>query len=122
MDLKTGKVKWEHKTNLPTWVSPIVTNGVIFSGTITAVGNKETGVTYPFGDYGAPTETPLITSGILRAFDAETGKEMWEFNVGAPIGIGGPSIGNGMLLVPTGNTAEVANVGGYIVAFGLPEK
>jgi outer membrane protein assembly factor BamB len=122
MDLKTGKVKWEHKTDFPTWVSPIVTNGVLFSGTITAVGNKETGVTYPFGDYGAPTETSLITSGILRVFDAETGKEIWEFNVGAPIGIGGPSIGNGMLLVPTGNTAEAANPGGYIVAFGLPEK
>jgi len=122
MDLKTGKVKWEHKTDLPTWVSPIVTNGVLFSGTITAVGNKETGVTYPFGDYGAPTETPLITSGILRAFDAESGKEIWEFNVGAPIGIGGPSLGNGMLLVPTGNTAEAANPGGYIVAFALPKK
>jgi len=122
LDLKTGKVKWEHKTNFPTWVSPLVTNGVIFSGTITAVGNEETGVTYPFGDYGAPTETPLITLGILRAFDAETGKELWEFNVGAPIGIGGPSIGDDILLVPTGNILEVANSGGYIVAFGLPNE
>jgi alcohol dehydrogenase (cytochrome c) len=103
-------------------VSPLVTNGVIFSGTITAVGNEETGVTYPFGDYGAPAETPLITSGILRAFDTETGKELWEFNVGAPIGIGGPSIGDGTLLVPTGNILEVANSGSYIVAFGLPKE
>ncbi|WP_292376886.1 PQQ-binding-like beta-propeller repeat protein, partial [Methanosarcina sp. UBA411] len=122
LDLKTGKVRWEHKTEFPTWVSPLVTNGIIFSGTTTAVGNKETGVMYPFNDYGVPFETPLITSGILRAYDAETGKELWEFNVGAPIGIGGPSIGDGMLLVPTGNTGEVANPGGYIVAFGLPEK
>lgn len=122
LDLKTGKVKWEYKTDFPTWVAPLVTNGVVFSGTITAVGNNETGVTYPFGDYGAPTETPLITSGILRVFDAETGKELWEFNVGAPIGIGGPSIGDGMLLVPTGNMLEAGSSGGYIVAFGLPEK
>ena len=122
LDLKTGKVKWEYKTDFPTWVAPLVTNGVVFSGTITAVGNNETGVTYPFGDYGAPTETPLITSGILRVFDAETGKELWEFNVGVPISIGGPSIGDGMLLVPTGNLLEAANSGGYIVAFGLPEK
>lgn len=122
LDLKTGEVKWKHETDLPTWVSPLVTNGVVFSGTITAVGNEVTGVIYPFGDYGAPTETPLITSGILRVFDAETGKELWEFNVGAPIGIGGPSIGNGILLVPTGNIAEAANSGGYIVAFGLPEE
>ncbi|WP_292391418.1 PQQ-binding-like beta-propeller repeat protein [Methanosarcina sp. UBA5] len=122
LDLKTGEVKWNHKTDLPTWVSPLVTNGVVFSGTITAVGNEVTGVTYPFGDYGAPTETSLITSGILRAYDAETGKELWKFNVGAPIGIGGPSIGNGILLVPTGNIAEVANSGGYIVAFELPEE
>ncbi|HEY3361824.1 MAG TPA: PQQ-binding-like beta-propeller repeat protein, partial [Methanosarcina sp.] len=103
-------------------VSPLVTNGVVFSGTITAVGNNETGVTYPFGDYGGPTETPLITSGILRTFDAETGRELWEFNVGAPISIGGPSIGDDMLLVPTGNNMEAANPGGYIVAFGLPKE
>ncbi len=122
LDLKTGEVRWEHKTEFPTWVSPLVTNGIIFSGTTTAVGNKETGVMYPFNDYGVPFETPLTTSGILRAYDAETGEELWEFNVGAPIGIGGPSIGNGMLLVPTGNTGEVANPGGYIVAFGLLEK
>lgn len=122
LDLKTGEVRWEHKTEFPTWVSPLVTNGVVFSGTTTAVGNKETGVMYPFNDYGIPLETPLITSGILRVYDAETGEELWEFNVGAPIGIGGPSIGNGMLLVPTGNTGEVANPGGYIVAFGFPEE
>jgi len=122
LDLKTGKVKWQHKTDFPTWVAPLVTNGVVFSGTITAIENEETGVTYPFGDYSSPTETPLISSGILRAFDAETGNEIWEFNVGAPISIGGPSIGNGVLLVPTGNALEAASPGGYIVAFELPKE
>ncbi len=45
-------------------------------------------------------------------FDAETGKELWEFDVGALISIGGPSIGYGMLcytIVLTGNMMEVAN-------------
>jgi outer membrane protein assembly factor BamB len=95
---------------------------MVFTGTITAIGNNETGITYPFGDYGGLNETPLITSGILRAFDVETGKEIWEFNVGAPISIGGPSIGDGMLLVPTGNVLEAANPRGYIVAFGFSKE
>jgi len=38
---------------------------------------------------------------------------MCEFNVGAQISIGGPSIGDGMLLVPTENIMEAANSGGY---------
>jgi outer membrane protein assembly factor BamB len=122
LDLKSGKIKWEHKTDFPTWVSPLVANGVVFSGAVTAVGNKETGVTYPFSTFGGPTDTPLITLGILMALDADTGKELWEFNVGAPVGIGGPSIGDGMLLVPTGNGIHTTNSGGYIVAFGLPKK
>jgi len=122
LDLKTGKIKWEHKTDFPTWVSPMVTNGVVFAGSITAIGNNKTGVTYPFGTFGGPKETPLIPSGILMALDADTGKELWEFNVGAPVGIGGPSIGDGVLLVPSGNGVHTANSGGYIVAFGLPKK
>ena len=28
IDLKTGKIKWVHKTDFPTWVSPLATNGV----------------------------------------------------------------------------------------------
>ena len=53
--------------------------------------------------------------------NASTDKELWEFNVGSPVGIGGPSIADGMLLVPTGH-GQTANKGGYIVAFGLPKK
>ena len=106
----------EHKTDFPTWVSPLVTNGVVFSGTITATGKP-----YPYSDFRGPTDTPLIPSGILIALDADTGKTLWQFNLGAPVGIGGPSIGNGMLLVPTGHI-QTPNAGGYIVAFGLPAK
>ena len=78
-------------------VSPLVTNGIVFSGHITA-----TGTPYAFDkDFGDPLETPQIPSGILLALDTDTGKTLWEFNMGAPVGIGGPSIGNGLLLVPT---------------------
>ena len=78
------------------------------------------GVPYNYStDFGGPTETPQISTGILMALDADTGKELWEFNVGAPVAIGGPSIGNGVLLVPTGDI-QTTNAGGYIVAFGLP--
>lgn len=96
LDVKTGKIKWEHKTEFPTWCSPLVTNGLVFAGYVTSMG-----VPYNYSsDFGSPTETPQISSGILMALDSDTGKELWEFNVGAQVAIGGPSIGNGMLLVP----------------------
>jgi len=56
---------------------------------------------------------------MLTALDADTGRVLWEFNVGAQVGIGGPSIGNGYLLVPTGGI-QIPNNGGYVIAFGLP--
>lgn len=116
VDIKSGKIKWTYPTDYPTWVSPLVTNGIVFSGHITA-----TGTPYQYNTFGAPTETPLISSGVVLALDKNNGKKLWEFNVGAPVGIGGPSIGHGMLLVTTGSPAEISsNKGGYIIAFGLP--
>ena len=117
LDMKTGKVNWKVDTEFPTWTSPLVTNGVVFAGHIT-----DWGMPYQYGeDFGGPTVTPLIPSGIMMALDADTGKTLWQFNVGAPIAIGGPSIGNGMLLVPTGGI-QTPNKGGYVVAFGLPSN
>lgn len=116
LDLMTGKVKWEYPTEYPTWVSPLVSNGIVFSGHVTATGKP-----YKYNIFAGPTETPLIPSGIIMALDKDTGEKLWEYNVGAPVGIGGPSIGQGLLLVPTGSPSEMpANMGGYIVAFGLP--
>jgi len=73
----------------------------------------------PFMRAGNSIKLPYFPSGILMALDAGTGKTLWEFNLGAPVGIGGPSIGSGLLLVPTGHI-QTPNAGGYIVAFGLP--
>lgn len=83
-----------------------------------------TGKPYQFNDFGAPTQTPLIPSGIIMALDKDTGKALWRHNFGAPIGIGGPSIGHGgTLLVTTGSPTEISsNTGGYIVAFALPAE
>jgi alcohol dehydrogenase (cytochrome c) len=117
LDIKTGKVNWKVDTEFPTWSSPLATNGLVFASHIT-----DWGMPYQYSeDFGGPTVTPLIPSGILMALDADTGKTLWQFNVGAQVAIGGPSIGNGMLLVPTGGI-QTPNKGGYIVAFGLPQK
>jgi alcohol dehydrogenase (cytochrome c) len=117
VDIKTGKIKWIYPTEFPPWTSPTVTNGLVFAGHMTATGKP-----YQFGEFGAPTVTPLNPSGIIFALDKDTGKKLWEFNVGSPIGVGGPSIGHGMLLVTTGAPASagLANKGGDVIAFGLP--
>ena len=115
IDLATGRVVWSYPTDYGTWVSPLVTNGIVFSGHIT-----DTGKPFPYGAFGGPTDTPIISSGILMAFDADTGQKLWEFNLGSQASIGGPSIGNGYLLVGTGSTIQTPNTGGYVVAFGLP--
>ena len=81
IDIKTGNIKWIYPTEFPTWVPPLVTNGLVFSGHVTATGK-------PYG---------------ISQF-------------------GGPSIGNGMLFVTTGQTFTIgANSGGGIIAFGLPK-
>jgi outer membrane protein assembly factor BamB len=69
IDLKTGRVKWEFPTGFPTWVSPLVTNGIVISGHITSPGGIFT-VTDPFSN---PLETPEVVRGVLIALDANTG-------------------------------------------------
>ncbi|MCE5338314.1 MAG: PQQ-binding-like beta-propeller repeat protein [Methanomicrobiaceae archaeon] len=116
VDLATGEIKWRHETAFPTWTSPLVTNGLVFAGHITATGKP-----YPYNAFGGPTSSPVTPSGILLALDKDTGDVLWQANVGAQVCIGGPSIGQGMLLVPTGGI-QTPNSGGSVVAFGLPEN
>ena len=55
--------------------------------------------------------------------DKDTGKKLWQFNIVTPPGIGGPSVGNDMLFVTTGQTFTIgANSDGGIIAFGLLEQ
>jgi glucose dehydrogenase len=121
IDINTGNIKWVYPTEFPTWAAPLVTNGLVFSGHVTAIGKPY--ATSQFGGPNSPTSAPLVPSGIIFALDKDTGKKLWEFNVGTPIGIGGPSVGNGMLFVTTGQTFTIgANSGGGIIAFGLPQS
>jgi alcohol dehydrogenase (cytochrome c) len=122
MDLKTGKVKWQYKTEFPPRVSPLVTNNILFAGYI------------PFSENIKENTKHVTTTkyGVILALDKQTGKKLWEFDVHAPISPVGPSIGNGMLFVPTGKI-QIGDFGkpkgsfpqgavgqGSIVAFGLP--
>jgi outer membrane protein assembly factor BamB len=66
-----------------------------------------------------------MKSGVILALDKQTGKRLWEYNVNATISLVGPSIGDGMLFVPTGRiqgqqAKDMPKGGGSIVAFGLP--
>jgi outer membrane protein assembly factor BamB len=112
LDIKTGKIKWQTPIDLPTRVSTLVTNGIVFSGYQTPVGKPYTASTF-----GGPMKSPLSSTGMVMALDKDSGKIFWVFNVGNTIGVGGPSIGNGMLFVPTG---KLGGKIGTVVAFGLP--
>jgi alcohol dehydrogenase (cytochrome c) len=123
MDLRTGKIKWQYQTEFSPRVSPLVTDSVVFAGYIPftekAKSKSSTTTAMPTN----PTRT--IKSGVILALDKQTGKKLWEYNVNAPISIVGPSIGNGMLFVPTGKIQGQQAKGmpkgeGSIVAFGLP--
>jgi glucose dehydrogenase len=103
LELATGNVKWKFEIKFPPRVSPIVTDSILFCGYI------------PFTD--------KAKSGVILALDKESGRKLWEYNTNAPIGPVGPSIGNGMLFVPTGKVQGMSNEvkhGGSIIALGLP--
>ncbi len=116
IDLKTGKIKWEYKTEFPPRVSPLVTNDMVFAGYI------------PFSEKISKksnhTATSITKSGVILALDKETWKELFEYYINAPISPVGPSIGNGMLFVPTGKYIksqfkDSPVIQGSIVAFGI---
>jgi outer membrane protein assembly factor BamB len=46
--------------------------------------------------------TLTLRSGVVLALNKDTGEKLWEANVNAPIGQVEPSIGLGMLFIPTG--------------------
>ena len=115
LDLRTGKIKWQYQTEFPPRVSPLVTGDIVFAGYIPFTEKAKTSST----THGIKTQK----AGVILALDKETGKKLWEFNVNAPIGDVGPSVGDGMLFVPTGKIEGLPReerVGGSIVAFGPP--
>ncbi len=103
LDKKSGGVKWKIDTDYPPRVSPLVSNGVVYTGYI---------------KYGENYRT-----GIILALDNNTGEKLWEYDVRGSISPVGPSIGDGMLFVPTDkvnlypNEDDDNEIGGSIVAF-----
>src|SRR6187200_2960600 len=117
MDLRTGKIKWQYQTDFPPRVSPLATNDIVFAGYIPFTEKTKGKATT-----ATPTHTINTKSGVILALNKETGEKLWEYNLNAPIGQVGPSIGDGMLFVPTGKIQGQPKGGGQgsIVAFGLP--
>ena len=103
LDKKSGSVKWKIDTDYPPRVSPLVSNGVVYTGYI---------------KYGENYRT-----GIILALDNNTGEKLWDYDVRGSISPVGPSIGDGMLFVPTDkvnlypNEDDDNEIGGSIVAF-----
>lgn len=63
IDPATGETKWEYKNKAPLWGGVLTTAGnLVFTGT---------------------------PEGYLKAFDAQTGKEVWKFNTGSGV-VGSP--------------------------------
>ncbi|MGO4913996.1 PQQ-dependent methanol/ethanol family dehydrogenase [Pseudogemmobacter sp. W21_MBD1_M6] len=59
IDPNTGEIKWEYKNNAPLWAGVMTTaGGLVFTGT---------------------------PEGYLKAFDDETGKELWSFQTGSGV-------------------------------------
>jgi alcohol dehydrogenase (cytochrome c) len=114
IDMRTGMIKWNYRVDFPPLVSPMVTQGLVFSGYIPFTETAKSSHT------GHPIRSHQIRTGVMLALDSDTGKEMWTASVEGPIGVGGPSVGDGMLFVPTGKVQSYKGVGGSIVAFGLP--
>ena len=81
LDKKSGLIKWKIDTDYPPRVSPLVSNGIVYSGYIKFGENYRT--------------------GIIMALDSNTGEKLWEYDVRGSISPVGASIGKGMLFVPT---------------------
>jgi alcohol dehydrogenase (cytochrome c) len=113
LDLSTGRIKWQYQTEFPPRVSPLVTDDIVFAGYI------------PFTERAKASThgTSTLRSGVVLALNKDTGEKLWESNVNAPIGQVGPSIGDGMLFIPTGKIQGLPKeecVGGSVFAFGPP--
>lgn len=111
-DPVSGEKKWEHKENLPLWAGVLATKGgLVFTGT---------------------------SDGYLKAFDADTGEELWKFQTGTGIisipitweadgkqYIGIASGYGGAVPLWGGDMAELTTTvtqGGSFWVFELPEK
>ncbi|WP_078120510.1 methanol/ethanol family PQQ-dependent dehydrogenase [Thiosocius teredinicola] len=91
VDPRTGKIKWEYKNNAPLWGGVMTTaGGLVFTGT---------------------------PEGYLKAFDDQTGEELWSFQTGSGV-VGCPITweqdGEQFVAVPSGWGGAVPLWGGDV--------
>lgn len=121
VDLKSKKLLWQTPVGTSKEVGPLGIKTYVpmevgmptYAGTMTTAG----GLVFFAGsqDY------------YLRAFDSETGKEIWKHAL--PIGSSAtpmtyisPKTGKQYIVISVGGAAESKNVGDYVIAFSLPDK
>jgi hypothetical protein len=81
-----------YKILLPPLVSPLVTNGGVFSGYIAIMEKPRTS-----SQFVQPRTTHQTRSGLILALGEHAGQEPRKFNVAGPTMVGGPSVGDPML-------------------------
>ena len=98
----------------PSLVSPLVTNGLVFSGYIPFA--EKPCIKYTITPFGIPkkiTAKHQSRTGLILALNKVTGQELGKFNVAVAIVV------DGMLYVPTGKI-HAPKGEGSIIAFRLP--
>jgi outer membrane protein assembly factor BamB len=112
IDMRTGMIKWNYRIDFPPLVSGHPRIGFLRIYSIYRNGKIQS--------YWTSYKITSKRTGVVLALDNDTGKKMWTATVKGSIGVGGASVGGGMLFVPTGRVQSYKGVGGSIVAFGLP--
>jgi quinate dehydrogenase (quinone) len=139
---------WMSALGVPCVQPPFGTVGAVDLRTRTIAWQVPAGTAEQLGPLGIPLGLPMpigvptyagtsTTAGGLvffagsqdfhiRAYDAETGKELWkhELPVGAsatPMTYVSPATGRQYVVVSVGGAAHSARVGDYVIAFALPD-
>ncbi|MBR1222154.1 membrane-bound PQQ-dependent dehydrogenase, glucose/quinate/shikimate family [Bradyrhizobium sp. U87765 SZCCT0131] len=113
VDLKTRKVAWQTPAGTAAPTGLALTMGMpTYAGTMTTAG----GLVF-FAGY---------QDFYLRAYDAETGKELWkhELPIGAsatPMTYVSPATGRQYVVISVGGAAYSRHIGDYVIAFALPK-
>ena len=68
--MKTGMIKWNYCIDFPPLVSPLVTQGLVFSGYIPFTETAKS------SHIGHPIRSHQIRTGVVLALDNDTGKKM----------------------------------------------
>jgi len=68
--MRKGMIKRNYRVDFPPLVSPLVTQGLVFSGYIPFTETTKS------GHIGHPIRSHQIRTGVMLALDSDTGKKM----------------------------------------------